>query len=153
VSEDDQQTEAAASWTRRTLLKVGGVTAAALVLPGTAFGRAVNPRFGLNNHLRRSSYHRLIGQRFRVADSPSLKLEHVRDLNTMQAGSESSFALIFSGPVVLEGQVPQLYHRWLGSFPLLLSPGPETAHGRTYTAVINELASARRAVVPQPRHL
>jgi hypothetical protein len=153
VSEDDQQTEAAASWTRRTLLKVGGVTVAALMLPEAAFGRTVKPRFGLSNHLRRASYRGMIGQRFRVEDSPSLKLEHVRDLNSLQAGSETAFALIFSGPAVLENQVPQLYHRWLGSFRLLLSPGAETAHGRTYVAVINELASARHAALPHPRHL
>jgi hypothetical protein len=153
VSEDDQQTPAPASWTRRTLLKLGGATGVALMLPEAAFGRTVKPRFGLSNHLHRSSYRGMIGQHFRIEDSPSLKLEHVQDLNSLQAGSETAFALIFSGPAVLENQVPQLYHRWLGSFRLLLSPGPETAHGRTYVAVINQLASARRVVAPRPRHL
>jgi hypothetical protein len=146
VSADDQQTEATASWTRRTLLKVGGVAAAALVLPEAALGRSFKVRLGLNHPLRRSSYRGLRGERFRVDGGQLIKLERVQDLNSLQAGSETSFALIFSGPAALADPVPQLYHPWLGSFRLLLSPGAATAQGRTYVAVINQLASARRAV-------
>jgi hypothetical protein len=152
MNEDEQKTPVGASWTRRTLLKVGGATAAALVLPEAALGRSVRPILGLGHPLRRSSYKGLVGQHFRVDGSRSIRLEHVRDLNSGQAGSETSFALIFSGPKVLADQVPQLYHRWLGSFSLLLSPGSETAHGRTYVAVINQLASARKVRGWRPPH-
>jgi hypothetical protein len=152
MGEGDQQAPTTASWTRRGLLKFGGAAALALALPEAALGRTVRPRFGLSHPLRRSSYRGLTGQRFWVHDSIPLRLERVADLNSLQAGSENAFALVFSGPQTLAEQVPMLYHRWLGSFQLLLSPGPATASGGTYVAVIYDLESARSASIRRPLH-
>jgi hypothetical protein len=149
---DQQASEATPSWTRRTLLKAGGAAAAALVLPAAAQGRPFRPRFRLHNHLRRSSYRGLVGEHFRIEGAGRLKLERVEDLNAVQAGSETSFALIFSSPSALTNEVPQLYHRWLGNFHLLVSPGAATAGGQTYTAVVNQLASARKVRGWRPSH-
>lgn len=135
----DQRELGDSSWTRRTLLKAGGVAAASLMLPEAALGRTVRPRFTLSHPLRRSSYRGLKGQRFWIQGSSPLRLERIQDLNSLQAGSENAFALIFSGPATLASEVPEIYHRWLGTFQLLLSPGAPTATGRTYSAVINQL--------------
>jgi hypothetical protein len=152
AAKGDQRAVSSTPWTRRTLLKAGGVAAASLLLPEQALGRTVRPRFTLSHPMRRSSYNGLTGQRFWIQGSAPLRLESVEDLNALQAGSESAFALVFSGPPTLADPVPMLYHRWLGSFQMLLSPGSATANGGTYVAIINDLESARSALVRRPAH-
>jgi hypothetical protein len=129
----------AATVTRRTLLKTTGAGAIGLTVPGAALAR----RRKLRSHLRRSSYHPLIGANFGVDRSHvKLKLVAVRDLNRHQAGSDHAFALIFHGPVNSPSyahSVPELHHPALGHFRMLLSPGAPNRKVRSYSAVINRL--------------
>jgi Domain of unknown function (DUF6916) len=134
-----EQLARAASVTRRTLLKTSGIGALSMTIPGAALAR----RRRLHSHLRRSSYHGLIGTNFSVEGSRvKLKLVGVRDLNRHQAGSDHAFALVFHGPADAPSYahtVPELHHPELGRFQLLVSPGRPEPNRRSYSAVINRL--------------
>lgn len=127
--------------TRRTFIARGGSAAFAAVVPIRLLSR--HRRYALRPHLRRSSYHGLVGQRFRVSGTRTrLRLVAVEDLNKHQAGSDHAFALIFRGPrgaQRLATQVPTLYHPSMGSFELLISPGASSRQGQPYAAIINRL--------------
>lgn len=128
--------------TRRSLLASGGAAALALALPGVGEAAVRKARrVRRPSHLRRSSYHSLVGQRFRVEGSSTrLRLVAVKDLTRRQRGSENSFSLTFQAPRrarLLRNQVPTLHHPRLGSFQLLLSPGMASGSGQPYVAVIN----------------
>jgi hypothetical protein len=131
--------------TRRALLKAGGTAGAALMLPGTAFARVRrhHRRRRMSSHLRRSSYHSIIGQRFGVRGSAvKLKLISVQDLNTLQTRSENAFALVFRSPRAVPAftqQISELYHPTIGWFQFLLTPGEASAQGHHYVAIINRL--------------
>jgi hypothetical protein len=137
----DNETGAERLLTRRALVKTGGTAAVALAVPGTALARSRSKR--LRSHLRRSSYHSLVGQRFRVTGTGlRLRLVAVEDLTRHQAHSENAFALIFRAPRgahYLSQQVPELHHPALGSFKLLVSAGERSRTNQRYVAVINRL--------------
>lgn len=126
------------SFTRRAVLKAGGLAGLALALPARALGLT---RAG--SYLRRSSYGGLVGEPFSIQGSATkLSLIAVQDLNAGQAGSDNAFALVFRAPngaAPIANPVPQLYHRAFGSFQLLLSPGMPSNLGQPYIAVINRL--------------
>jgi hypothetical protein len=120
------------------VLKAGGAAAAALALPSAALAR----RRALKSHLRRSSYHPLVGHRFSVSGMRSkLRLLSIKDLNSLQTNSDNAFALVFHAPHALPplDPVPRLHHPALGSFELFLTPGKSLPSGRHYEAVINRL--------------
>jgi uncharacterized protein DUF6916 len=134
------------SLTRRALLKAGGAAAIALSVPGSALAkrrRRHKHKKRLQSHLRRSSYHRLVGQRFTVGGtSVKLQLVKVEDLNVHQRNNDNAFALIFEAPPgapLLTDQVPDLYNPALGRFKFLLSRGFASPHGQPYVAIVNRL--------------
>ena len=138
--------ETGRSLTRRTFLKTSGAAATALALPGTALARHRRrwrrpPH--VKSHLRRSSYHQLVGQPFTVRGSHAqLRLASIEDLNPAQAGSDNAFALVFTAPPGAPGlinQAPELYHRSLGQFQFLFTSGTTSASRPSYVAVINRL--------------
>lgn len=128
--------------TRRTALVSGGTAAFALSLPGQALARVRRKR--LLSHLRRSSYHSLVGERFAVGGSSTrLTLVAVEDLNRRQAHSDNAFALVFraglGAKLLTLSQPATLVHPTLGRFQFLLTPGNATFRGQNYLAIVNRL--------------
>jgi Domain of unknown function (DUF6916) len=128
--------------TRRAALVGGGTAAFALSLPGRALAR--RRRLRLLSHLRRGSYHPLVGEHFTVrASGARLTLVSIEDLNRHQARSDNAFALVFRtnrGVRPLSTRDPvSLAHPKLGTFQFLLTPGNATFRGQNYLAIVNRL--------------
>ncbi len=138
----DESSDGSRLVTRRHALISGGTAALALSLPGQALARRRRRR--LLSHLRRSSYHGLVGERFTIAGtSTRLTLVSVRDLNPHQARSDNAFALVLrarrgSAPLALSHPLG-LSHPTLGRFDFLLTRGKTSLKGQDYVAVINRL--------------
>jgi uncharacterized protein DUF6916 len=136
------------TYTRRSALKTGGVGLAAVYWPAEAVartGRRIQRLKGpkVPAHLLRNSYHPLVGQHFNI-DGTRLRLQliAVEALPHAPKGSENGFNLTFRGSrgaKVLHQSVPQLWHRRLGHFKLLITPGQATSQGQHYGAVVNRL--------------
>ena len=129
------------SLTRRTLLRNGAAATAAALLGARPWSAA--PAAASAGYLRRSSYKRLVGQRFR-AGSVELRLLSVSDvagaaLDKSLAGSEDAFALAFSGPLdaALEPGIQTLSNAEFGTFELFVSPVDRPRRDRRYEAVID----------------
>ena len=127
--------------TRRALLRNGAAATAAALLGARPWAAA--PAAASAGYLRRSSYERLVGQRFRVG-SVGLRLLSVSDVagakrDKSLVGSEDAFALAFSGPLdaALESGIHTLRHAELGTFELFVSPVDRPRRDRRYEAVID----------------
>jgi hypothetical protein len=134
--------------TRRSLLRIGGATAAATFLGMRPWAPAEADAAA--GYLLRSSYAGLVGKRF-SAGSVELRLVSVTDVagapnNSSLAGSEDAFVLTFSGPLApaLHTGTHTLAIRELGRFELFVSPVEKPRDVRRYEAVIDRSVSPTR---------
>lgn len=135
--------------TRRSLLRMG-VLAAAGTLGGVR-PWAVPAAEAAASHLRRSSWTRLLGQRFTFG-SVQLRLVTVTNVagaakNRSLAGSEDAFVLTFAGPLApaLRTGTYTLQSARLGRFELFLSPVGRPGKDQRYEAVIDRSVDVRKA--------
>jgi hypothetical protein len=135
--------------TRRSLLRTGALATAA-TLAGLRPWAAADAEAAAS-HLRRSSYARLIGQRFAVG-AVELRLVSIADVagaavNRSLAGSDDAFVLTFSGPLkpVLAGGTHTLRHARLGRFELFISPVEKPRKGQRYEAVVDRSVSVPKS--------
>jgi hypothetical protein len=133
-----------ATYTRRSAVKAGGVALATMYWPAEAVARIRRAKHArVPAHLLRDSYHPLVGQHFNVVGT-RLRLQLIRVENLPQAphSSQAGFNLTFRGArgaKLLHQSVPELWHRRLGHFQLLITPGKASSRGQHYGAVINRL--------------
>ncbi len=130
------------AFTRRSLLRGGGVAAGAWLVahPALSFATALTDP-AAPAYLRRSSYAGLVGSGFTPAgtDGATLTLTSVGDLgDPALAGADDAFSLIFTGPVDALGQdTYTLAHPSLGSFSMFVVPVGEPTASASYQAIIN----------------
>ena len=133
---------ASSTLTRRSLLRTSALATAA-TLAGLRPWAAAGAEAAAASHLRRSSYARLLGQRFAVGPV-ELRLLTVADVagaavDASLAGSDDVFVLTFSGPLapVVDARTPTLRHTRLGRFDLFLSPVDKPRKDQRYEAVVD----------------
>jgi hypothetical protein len=134
--------ESVTTITRRSLVRVGALTAAAS-LAGLRSWAAPAPAAAAPGHLLRSSYAGRVGEDFRTG-SVDLRLLSVADVagaaaDKSLAGSEDAFVLAFSGPLdaALHSGTHAVAHTALGSFALFVSEVGRPASERRYEAVVD----------------
>ncbi len=140
--------------TRRSLLRTGTLATAA-TLAGLRPWAAVGAEAAAS-HLRRSSYARLLGQRFAVGPV-ELRLLSVADVagaavDTALAGSDDAFVLTFSGPLepVLDARTYTLRHARLGRFDFFLSPVDRPRKDQRYEAVVDRSVRVPKSPPKRP---
>jgi hypothetical protein len=126
----------------------------ALAAAGTLGGLrpwAISSSEAAASHLRRSSWARLLGERFKVGSS-QLRLLTVTNVagatkNRSLAGSEDAFVLTFAGPLAaaLTAQTYTLQSARLGRFELFLSAVGRPDKDQRYEAVIDRSVDVRKA--------
>ena len=129
--------------TRRSLLRTSAAATAATLVGIRPWTAASATASAPGDHLLRSSYTGLVGERF-TTGSGHLRLVSVSDLagaarQPSLAGSQDAFALELSGPLdaPLEAGIHTLHHERLGSFQLFASPVDRPQGDRRYEAVID----------------
>jgi hypothetical protein len=135
-----------APMTRRRLLTWGATAAAATAVPPLLVAPEA---VGRESWLRRGSYEKHLGERFRavLADgrTVSLRLDAVRDLSGTTpsghalAGRDDAFMLELRGPDAprLTQGVSELRHTAFGHRDLFIVPERPTRNGSSYAVVVN----------------